>query len=182
MNNVVKCRQLDTVQISDVEATAILPFAQQYDVARTLIDGIHPELLKAHRQQVDRALRLLEDVVSREIQRVVPKRVSSELFQYMSSVRSEIVRTAPDEVGRMIGHYSAPLLELVEGLPKEHLGEMAETLVSLASFKEKFTPGADVVGGPIDVAVISRSDGLVWFKHKQYLNPRPATSGPRRGE
>ena len=38
---------------------------------------------------------------------------------------------------------------------------MAETLVHLASFKEKFTPGADFVGGPIDVAVISRGDGIM---------------------
>lgn len=182
MDDVVKSRQLESVQISDVRATAILPFAQQHDVTMTLIDGIHPEFLTAHYEHVGRALRLLATVVSDEIQSVVQEPISSNLVDFTSRMCSEVIRTMPDELEMMIGHYSAPLLDLVQGLPKEHLGEMAETLVSLASFKEKFTPGADVVGGPIDVAVISRSDGLVWYRHKQYFNPRTASSRTQWGE
>ena len=64
----------------------------------------------------------------------------------------------------------------MESLPKEELAEMAETLVNLTSFKRRVTPEAETVGGPIDVAVISKGDGLVWIKRKHYfvpeLNPR----------
>ena len=169
MDNVVKSRQLDCVQIDDDQPSAILPFAQQHEVARTLIDGIHPEFLYAHHDIVLRLLNLLSDTVSERIMSVVPRPMSTDLIHFISTLPTEMLRTIPDELEMMVGHYSSPLLEVVGGLPKEHLGEMAETLVSLASFKEKFTPGADVVGGPIDVAVISRSDGLVWVKHKQYF-------------
>ena len=169
MDNVVKSRQLDCVQIDDDQPSAILPFAQQHEVTRTLIDGIHPEFLNAHHGIVLRLLDLLSDTISDRIMSVVPKPISTDLIHFISTLPSEMLRTIPDELEMMVGHYSSPLLEVIGGLPKEHLGEMAETLVSLASFKEKFTPGADVVGGPIDVAVISRSDGLVWVKHKQYF-------------
>ena len=169
MDNVVKSRQLDCVQIDDDQPSAILPFAQQHEVARTLIDGIHPEFLYAHHDIVLRLLNLLSDTVSERIMSVVPRPMSTDLIHFISTLPTEMLRTIPDELEMMVGHYSSPLLEVVGGLPKGHLGEMAETLVSLASFKEKFTPGADVVGGPIDVAVISRSDGLVWVKHKQYF-------------
>jgi hypothetical protein len=29
----------------------------------------------------------------------------------------------------------------------------------------------ETVGGPIDVAVISRGDGFIWIKRKQYFDP-----------
>jgi len=71
--------------------------------------------------------------------------------------------------------HSGPIIEIVQHLPKEELAAMAESLVSLTSFKRHVTKQAETVGGPVDVAVISRGDGLVWIKRKQYfhgdLNP-----------
>ena len=61
-------------------------------------------------------------------------------------------------------------MSIVGVLPKEELAEMAETLVSLTSFKRRMTPEAETVGGPIDVAVISKGDGLVWVKRKHYFD------------
>jgi len=52
---------------------------------------------------------------------------------------------------------------------------MAESLVNLTSFKRRITAETETVGGPIDVAVISKGDGFVWIKRKHYfqkdLNP-----------
>jgi hypothetical protein len=57
---------------------------------------------------------------------------------------------------------------------------MAESLVNLTSFKRKFSRDAETVGGPIDVAVISKADGFVWIKRKHYfakdLNPQFLTN------
>ena len=60
-------------------------------------------------------------------------------------------------------------MSVVKWLPKEELAEMAEALVNLTSFKRRVTPEAETVGGPIDVAVISKGDGLVWIKRKHYF-------------
>ncbi len=69
-----------------------------------------------------------------------------------------------------------PVTSVVSMLPKDELAAMAEALVSLTSFKRKVTMGSETVGGPIDVAVISKGDGFVWIKRKHYfkaeLNPQ----------
>lgn len=53
---------------------------------------------------------------------------------------------------------------------------MAEALVSLTAFKRRVSMDTETVGGPIDVAVISKGDGFVWIKRKHYfgadLNPQ----------
>ena len=43
---------------------------------------------------------------------------------------------------------------------------MAEALVNLTSYKLKFSPGSETVGGPVDVAIISKGDGFAWIKRK----------------
>ena len=47
---------------------------------------------------------------------------------------------------------------------------MAESLVNLTMFKQKVSMHAETVGGPIDVAIISKGDGFVWIKRKFYFN------------
>jgi hypothetical protein len=66
--------------------------------------------------------------------------------------------------------HSGPIVEIVNHLPKEELAAMAEALVNLTSFKRHVTKQAETVGGPIDVAVISRGDGLIWIKRKHYFD------------
>ncbi|KGX08048.1 hypothetical protein Y036_2106 [Burkholderia pseudomallei] len=72
-------------------------------------------------------------------------------------------------------HY-APLTSVISGLPPSEMAELAETLVMLESLKEKVTQRTQSVGGPVDVAVVTRAEGLVWIKRKHYfradLNPR----------
>jgi hypothetical protein len=66
--------------------------------------------------------------------------------------------------------------EMVEFMPKPDLANMAEALVNLTTIKGRVSPGVQTVGGPIDVAVISKTDGFVWVQRKNYfsqeLNPR----------
>ncbi len=61
-------------------------------------------------------------------------------------------------------------------MPKQDLANLAQELINLTSVKRKFSAEKETVGGPIDVAVISRIDGFVWVKRKHYftaeLNPR----------
>ncbi len=64
-----------------------------------------------------------------------------------------------------------PIIRVVAMMPKDELAAMAESLVNLSSFKRKVTEEAETVGGPIDVAVISKGDGLIWVKRKHYFEP-----------
>lgn len=59
--------------------------------------------------------------------------------------------------------------DMVEFMPKPELAKMAEALVNLTSIKRRVSRGMETVGGPIDVAVISQSEGFVWVKRKHYF-------------
>ncbi len=41
--------------------------------------------------------------------------------------------------------------------------------VTLTSLKRKVSLQAETVGGPVDVAVLSKRDGFVWIRRKQYF-------------
>jgi hypothetical protein len=66
--------------------------------------------------------------------------------------------------------------DMVEFMPKPELAEMAEALVNLTSIKRRVSRGMETVGGPVDVAIISQSEGFVWVKRKHYF---PADRNPR---
>jgi len=68
-------------------------------------------------------------------------------------------------------HYARPIMRAVAALPKDELGLMAEALVSLTKFKRRVSTQEETVGGPIDVAIITKGDGFVWLKRKHYFDP-----------
>ena len=65
--------------------------------------------------------------------------------------------------------HTSPVMNMLGVLPKDELANMAETLINLTAFKRKMTASIESVGGPVDVAVISKGDGLVWMKRKHYF-------------
>jgi hypothetical protein len=72
--------------------------------------------------------------------------------------------------------HAYPLRRVLGALPVDEMAELAETLVNLQSLKEKVTKPSESVGGPVDVAIITRHEGLVWVKRKKFfeteMNPR----------
>ena len=67
-------------------------------------------------------------------------------------------------------HYVDPVMRVVQVLPKDELAAMAESFISLTSFKRRVSMEEETVGGPIDVAVISKGDGFIWIKRKHYFD------------
>nr|WP_234840444.1 hypothetical protein [Sinorhizobium meliloti] len=67
--------------------------------------------------------------------------------------------------------HSLPLRSVLSVLPVDEMAELAETLITLQSLKEKVTKPSATVGGPVDVAIITKHEGLVWVKRKHFFNP-----------
>jgi len=53
---------------------------------------------------------------------------------------------------------------IAEKKPNNFAGTLIDT-----STREKVTSPSQSVGGPVDVAAITRSEGLVWVKRKEYF-------------
>lgn len=57
------------------------------------------------------------------------------------------------------------------GMPLQDVIYLAEYLVETAIKFAKYRPGAQTVGGPIEIAVISKHEGFKWIKRKHYFRP-----------
>ena len=67
--------------------------------------------------------------------------------------------------------FARDTLDSVRYMPKPDLAAFAESLVTVTSMMRKASIGPETVGGPVDVAVISRHEGFIWVKRKHYFNP-----------
>lgn len=104
----------------------------------------------------------------------------------MSEARREAAVEAAlagwDEAVKGYAHDRGSRVQLVVGmLPKRELAAMADTLVSLTSFKRRVSPEVESVGGPTDVAIISKSEGFRWFRRKDWDPLYPWESQPHGG-
>lgn len=92
------------------------------------------------------------------------------------NVLPEIVRRNRSKIGDLIlqranQQHALPLRRVLGALPVDEMAGLAETLINLQSLKEKVTKPSETVGGPVDVAAITRGEGMVWIKRKHYFDP-----------
>ena len=66
--------------------------------------------------------------------------------------------------------YTRPILATVSSFPKDDLALIAETIINLTSFMRRVSMELETVGGPVDVAVISKKDGFIWINRKHYFD------------
>lgn len=64
-------------------------------------------------------------------------------------------------------------------MPIQDAVDLAEYLVHLTIMYSRFMPGAPTVGGPIEIAAITKHEGFKWVKRKHYYNQElnPAEGG-----
>ncbi|WP_144634092.1 hypothetical protein [Priestia megaterium] len=153
---------------SDQHSTAtIIPFAQK-DMVYSFTYGIDPYLENKLNGTLNRILDVYPELVQQRIQTALTeddKNAMKDLGRnLLSTFRQEVSEVQREK-------FIKPLVDIVNILPKEELAAMAEALVNLTSFKRRVSIEAETVGGPIDVAVITKGDGLVWIKRKHYFNP-----------
>ncbi len=66
---------------------------------------------------------------------------------------------------------------LSDAMPIKDAVDVAEFLVDVTCKYSRYTPGAATVGGPVEIAAITKHEGFKWVKRKYYfsqdLNPEP---------
>ncbi len=129
----------------------VIPFAQD-DLIHTVIEGIHP---RVYRQFIEHAVRWRPKGTRRK------KSKSEALEAQEAKLALEIHET-------VLTPYFKPFMAAVSALPRQDLARMAEALVNLTAFLMHMTADEDeTVAEPIDVALLSKGDGFVWFRHKE---------------
>jgi len=146
---------------------AILPFAQE-EIIDSFVYGIDPNLNDTIRTQVTNILTKVPDIVSNYLQNFDSSQ-KDVLSDILSKTSQEFLKLMENYIN---SKYSFPLLQGVSSLSPGELASMAETLVSLTSFRKKISADQrETVGGPTDVAVITKGDGFIWINRKHYFDP-----------
>lgn len=171
----LKYQILHDINIGPQNSSSIIPFAQT-EMVRTFMEGMDPFLQQVENSYIEK----LFGSVTKIIIDKMDKYTSDEKKEITKNINEVIVKLVDERKEHMneymFNNYIAPIVNVVAILPKDELAAMAESLVTLTSLKRKVTPNEETVGGPIDVAVISKGDGFIWIKRKHYfdgnLNPQ----------
>ena len=153
--------------MSEENRSSVIPFGDNEAVTSFLI-GVRPELVK-----------WLADakVYIRELPIQTLDTVSGLSVEQKADAEA-IVRAASerkaDEFGdgvlKECATRAAETKYAVETLALRELAHVASTLVGLGSFQKQMSRERETVGGPVDVAVISKGDGFIWINRKHYFD------------
>lgn len=161
----------DTVSSVDDNVNArIIPFAQS-EMVGTFMDGIDPLLRQFMENTTKELLHGVADGIIAHVEKDnagMAEKLRLRIKPGLDALMQELMKMW-DAKGRK--EYSGPIMEMVGAQPKDELAAMAEALVELTKFKRRVSRQEETVGGPIDVAVITKGDGFVWIKRKYYFDP-----------
>lgn len=150
-------------------AALIAPFAQT-DVANTVVRAVEDNLRKAFYDNYKSTLNgFKEEIINLLVNAQAPS-VFVNIFNNLD------IDKYTDEYKKGMdayidNKYIRPLLDTVAFLDKEDLADMAESLVRMTCLKRHVTTDEETVGGPVDVAIVTKGDGFIWKKRKHYFDP-----------
>ncbi|HKY28107.1 MAG TPA: hypothetical protein VJM12_09190 [Pyrinomonadaceae bacterium] len=171
-DNVLKYKEDLEYKIGSGLSATLVPFAQK-EMIYGFMDGATVE----YRQVIKGALDELFDKYPQHVIKQLKgmsKKKRTDLLTHLKSDGADLLDKCWDAVNEwMKKNNSDPILDTIEVLPIAELASMAESLVNLTSFKRRVTLRVpETVGGPIDVAVITKGDGFIWINRKHYFEAK----------
>ena len=142
---------IDMVSIEDSMTGWIIPFAQPNTI-NSFIYGIDSSLEKFISEELDKLVNGIIDITG--------KKHTDEIISLKDEMSKKIIDYQEKELKDSV-------MDMVISLPKTELAEMAEALINLTALKQHVSTEEETVGGPTDVALITKTDGFVWIKRKQ---------------
>lgn len=160
--------------ISNDNEACVCPYAQT-DIMRSLMKGIHPAMystvLKKLEESLDAAkLKMTENfTMAGATKKQKTKLKEIDLKDISDKFKSEM-KTYIQET------FVNGIIDAVASFNIEDMISMAESLISITNLQRHFSLLEESVGGPVDVAVITKSEGFIWVNHKQWfqqdMNPQ----------
>lgn len=167
-NNKVR-KFINSHKCSTSGESGVTPFAQDEEVG-AFMQGASSALIDRLHNEYQNSIRNLLDGIDGVITSVIPsdklEDAQNAIINLVNSMLTECDQKIDDFVH---DNYVRKVVDMIKFLPKQDLAYMAESLVNLTAFKRKVSDDSETVGGPIDVAVISKADGFIWVKRKHYF-------------
>lgn len=167
----LKYRKMPTVDIDRAGPRAkVIPFAQKEMVERFLY-GLDGDIQRNLRLFCTRNIGSIREAMLDSLEFEDDNAKDNWIKAIRAAETSFLDGLAEDGFNAIRSLSESEIETMVEFMPKPELAKMAEALVNLTSIKRQVSRGMETVGGPVDVAVISASEGFVWVKRKHYFPP-----------
>lgn len=165
INNKVRYYLKEHLTITEERSATITPLAQT-DVMQTFLFGINDSFIHDIGQELPRQIQSgLQNIDESFFAQGKKQVVQHELNKTTSNIIQQIIQKAQKQ-------YLLPITQSVATLPIEELALLAESMINITSLRRKVALDNNIgtVGGPIDVAIISKCDGFIWLKRKHYFD------------
>lgn len=162
-NGKLRWCQDDHDEINAEDGTALIrPFAQD-DVIMTMVKGIAPDfyskVLEENRDELDGYRSNVVDILKEA-------GVSDEVVEKVNAIENDkYVEAYSRQLSEFMDeNYIDGIMDAVESFNVEDLTNMAGSLISITNLQRHFSSSEESVGGPVEVAVITKADGFKWVK------------------
>ncbi|HEX2925876.1 MAG TPA: hypothetical protein VHP38_06410 [Ruminiclostridium sp.] len=148
----------------------IVPFAQK-DVIKAYIFGIDPVLKDTLESKLKTIFNNLFEVIQSECKNAISDEFSSKYRDIINNV-GKILGNQIEETFRIFqnNNYIIPFFTMINFLGKVELAALAEALVNLTITRRRFTTDEETVGGATDVAIITKGEGFIWVRRKEFFH------------
>lgn len=155
-----------SANVTEDNSASISRFGQT-DIINTFINGINDKLQSALYNIFKNYTSQLKNLMIDKVDTKYSKNIINTAID--EEILVGILKNTFDKVIRETS--VAPLVNSLDVLDKEDMAELVESLISITHLNRRITMSEEGVGGPIDVAIISKGDGFIWKKRKQYFKP-----------
>lgn len=152
---------------SDSGSSYIAPFGQR-DVVFSFMEGITLEAFAMLDEAIPEMLAARSEDLIKSYVPPADQIVETELQKKSNARAFQVFRESFDSFRK--NSITKPVTKILGTLPKEELAEMARALVEVTSLRRRVDSRLETVGGPVDVAVISKGDGFIWLSRKNYFS------------
>lgn len=150
----------DVIEISDKRPVAICPFAQD-DVIEALLNGVGNDWKKKADNEFRRSLFVrfhsTEEVSGFKLDKYAATLETEDMVSEFKRSTASVIKKNRREWEKALEKYDL-----------RSMAELAECFVDLTGFQRILTFDQEGVGGPVDLAVISRADGFQWLSRKSW--------------
>lgn len=160
----------DVVCISDEHPVAICPFAQD-DVVSSILDGIYPQFFDSVCRNRESLFSPFGGIFSFKVGEDVPDLDLMEFHGMLqevntSGLQDQFWKTACRQFSKKRKKWEKAL----ENYDLQAMAALAHSLIDLTGFHRIIHFERESVGGPVDLAVITKNEGFTWLNRKSWYH------------
>ena len=157
----------DIVHVSADKPVAICPFAQK-DIMKSLLTGVNPNFnevaCKRSSQMYMEFDRMLQESVCGE-------EFDEEFSGILQEVKClDLYHSFERFDKKLMGQSSKQWLKTLRDYDLQDMAQLAENLIAMTSLERHMTFSEEGVGGPIDLAIITKNNGFTWLSRKSWYH------------